>query len=267
MKTGRLAPVLVVAICVSLALTGVAAAKWNVFRAGSVILKFDGGISPKVLPRDELAPVAVSGRLEISTTDGSRVPAIRGGTFRADRNIYIDAVGLPTCRKGQLEANNSAAAKQVCGDSIVGSGEGTVEVRFPESTPILIESPLLFFNGGTRGGITTLFVHIYVTQPAPVAVITTTKFRRVDDGRFGLRFVTEVPKIAGGSGSVLDAKFRLSRIFTHGGQLRSYLRAKCPDGRFLFGVVRTEFDVEGLPAGVSPSFSGSLTRPCTPARG
>jgi hypothetical protein len=252
------------AICGLVLLTGVASAKWNVFRAGNVILKFDGGVSPKQLPRHELASVGVIGKFEIATTDGSHAPAFRAGTFDSDRNLAIDATGLPVCRKGQLEANTSQTAKRLCGESIVGTGSGTVEIAFPEQGPILVKSPFLFFNGGVRSGITTLFVHIYVTVPAPVAVITTVKFKRIHKGRYGLRFVSDVPEIAGGAGSVIDAHFRLERTFTYKGEKRSYLRAKCPDGQFLFRVVSTEFDVEGLPPGTSPSVSGTIARPCSP---
>jgi hypothetical protein len=260
----RTSLVCAVVICGLAVSAGVASAKWSVFRAGNVILKFDGGLSPKSLPRHTLAPVAVFGRFQIATTDGTHVPAIRRGTFEGDRNFTINAAGLPTCRKGQLEAIDSANARRVCGDSIVGTGDSTVEIAFPEQQPILVDSPLTFFNGGIKGGTTTLFVHGFITVPVPVGVVTTVRFKRVDAGPYGLRLVSEVPEIAGGAGSILAADFRLRRSFRYMGKKRSYLMGKCPDGQFQFRIVSTEFDLEGLPASAAPTLSGNLIRPCSP---
>jgi hypothetical protein len=260
----RIGLALVLGLCGLLILTGLATAKWNVFRAANLVLKFDGGVTPRALPRHELAPAGVTGKFQITSTDGSHIPALRGGTFEGDRNIAFDTAGLPVCRKGELEARNSDEARNLCGDAVVGTGNATVEISFPESAPITVKSPLTFFNAGSQGGITTFLVHIFITVPIPAAIVSTVKLKRVSDGRYGLRIITEIPKVAGGAGSVTDASFDLKRLFTYKGKKRSYLLAKCPDGRFQFKVVNTDFEVAGLPAGASPAFSGTLSRPCTP---
>jgi hypothetical protein len=73
-----------------------------------------------------------------------------------------------------------------------------------------------------------------------------------------------VPKIAGGAGTITKTSFFLRKTFTYRGKRRSYLRARCPDGSLHFRILRAEFDLEGFPAGGSPSVSGSITRPCKP---
>ncbi len=257
---------LVLAALSVLAVTGLAQARWDVFRAGNLILKFDGGVTPKVLPKDEMIPVGVYGKVRFETTDGTHMPAFRGGTFEVDRNVAFDAKGLPVCRRGALEASDSAAAKAACGDSIVGTGNGTVDIAFPESTPIRVESPITFFNGGVRNGTTMLFVHIYITVPVPTSVVTKVKFRKVGGGLYGTRIVSEVPVIAGGSGSVVAASFRLKRLFEYRGAERSYLKAKCPDGLFRFRVVEADIrDESAGPAAPSSglALSGTISRPCT----
>lgn len=261
---GRLTWILALAVVAAVTSTAIATAKWDVFRAGNVILKFDGGTLPNVLPRHEPAPIGVFGKVQISTSDGSHPPAFRGGTFEVDRNAGIDAKGLPVCSARELEARDSKTAKRVCRTSIVGSGTGTVEIEFPEQRPIEVKTPLTFFNGGVKGRTTTLFVHAFITVPTPAAVVTTVKLSEIDKGRYGLRVVSEIPVIAGGAGSVLYASFKVKRLFAYRGEKHSYLTGQCPDGRLLFRVVKTDFKVEaaGLPS--APSLSGALVRPCIP---
>ncbi len=260
----RLTWVLILAAVAAVACAAVATAKWDVFRAGNVVLKFDGGTLPDSMPRHRLAPIGAYAKIQVSTSDESHPPAFRGGTFELDRNIAFDATGLPICKAAQLEARDSRAARKVCGKSIVGSGQGTVEIAFPEQQPIQVKSPLTFFNGGVKGNTTTLFVHAFITVPAPAAVVTTVKFTKIHDGRYGLRVVSEIPVIAGGSGSVLSASFTVKRFFTYRGSKRSYLSGKCPDGRLQFKIVETDFKVEAGAYATAPPLSGTLVRPCIP---
>ena len=91
---------------------------------------------------------------EIGTTDGSHPPALRRVDLDFDKTHRLDAMGLPACRQGQLEARTTAAAKKACPDAIVGSGEGEVEVAFPEQAPFSAKGPIVLFNGGVQGGTT-----------------------------------------------------------------------------------------------------------------
>lgn len=260
----RLAWVLVLALLLAAGCTAIAMAKWDVFRAGNVILKFDGGAVPNTLPRHRPVPIGVFGRVQIATSDGTHPPAFRGGVFEVDRNARIDGRGLPVCQGKQLEARDSRAARQACGAAIVGKGTGTVEIAFPEQRPILVTSPLTFFNGGVKGRTTTLFVHAFITVPTPAALVTTVKMTEVNAGRYGLRVVSQIPVVAGGAGSLLSASFNLKRLFTYKGEQHSYLSGQCPDGRLLFRVVKTDFKVEAVGLPSAPALSGALVRPCIP---
>lgn len=241
----------------------VAQARWQVFRAGDVVLKFDGGPVPKTLPRHGSAPMGVVARLAVSTAGGTRPPALRGGVFDIDRTVSVDGRGLPVCKKGALEARTSGAARQACRDAIVGSGTANATIEFPESKPIDIKSPLIFFNGGVSGGTTTMFVHAYITVPVPSAIVTRVRFTAKRNGRYGMRSVTEIPKVAGGSGSLTSASFTLKRLFEVRGETHSFLNGGCPDGRIFFRVVSTEFELGNRLVGLP--LSGSLTRPCVPS--
>jgi hypothetical protein len=173
-----------------------------------------------------------------------------------DKTIRLHARGLPTCPEGRLVAQPTAAAKKACPDAIVGTGEGEVEVAFPEQKPFSAKGKLLIFNGGTRGPATRLFIHTYVDVPTPTAVVATVTITPTHRGHFGMHAVAQIPVIAGGAGSVTMFKLDIGRSFTYGGRRQNYLTASCPTGHWY-----TEGRIE---------FSGGTTLkvfhafPCTP---
>lgn len=208
------------------------AAKPTVVRAGNLVLKLNGGVAPKALPKKKMAPVALRISGNISTVDGSHPPAARTIIADFDKHGRVNAKGLPVCRSGQLQSRNSGAAKKACPKAIVGSGKTTVRVQFPEQRPFYASGPLVLFNGGVRGKVTTMFIHAYVSVPTPTAIITKVKIKSVRKGRFGTRAIATIPKIAGGSGSVTRFAMKIQRNFRFKGQKQSYLLARCANGRF-----------------------------------
>ena len=97
-------------------------------------------MSPKTLPKKTYAPVTVNVNGKISTKDGTHPAAFREGVIDFDKNGKIDTKGLPVCKGGQLEARNTASAKKVCGKAVVGSGNGLIQIAFPEQTPIPVKA-------------------------------------------------------------------------------------------------------------------------------
>lgn len=202
-------------------------------RIGNLVLADDGGIFPSTLPKHGSAPITARIIGEISTLDGSHPPALRSVDLEVDRTIDVDAVGLPVCRAGQIQARDTATAKRACGDAIVGSGKGEVQVSFPEQAPFSATGPVVLFNGGVQGRTTLIFLHAYVAVPAPTAIVTRAKVTRIDRGRFGLQIEAEIPRIAGGAGSVTKSELKIGRKFTHKGQKKSFLTASCPTGSWV----------------------------------
>jgi hypothetical protein len=258
-----LVPVLCAAA--ALGLTAVATAKFDTFRVGNLVVKVDGGVSPKALPKNSYAPVAVNIKGKLSTSDGSHPPAFRELIADFDKNGRINPKGLPVCKGGQLEARPTAAAKKVCGKSEVGSGSGRIQISFPEQPPIPVKSPITVFNGGTKGGKTTLFIHAYITVPVPSAVVTTVTIKKVSKGRYGLSTVSKVPVIAGGSGSVLEFDITFKRNFIYKGRRQSYFTARCTDGKFKAKIIKALFRNEaGGPRTITRVTNEEILRPCTP---
>ena len=255
-------------VCLILLFAGaaVASAKWTTVRFGNLVLKVEGKLSPRAFPRDEFAPASFRTRGQIGTEDGAHPPAVREAVVYIDKNGKFDAKGLPVCKAGQLEARDTKAVKRACGEAIIGTGEGTGEVAFPEQKPILVDSPITIFNGGVKGGTTTIFLHAFITVPTPAAIVTTFVFSRVDAGRYGLRGVARIPRIAGGSGSITDFDFKIKRLYTYKGKRKSFDLTKCPTGVIWAkgsGLFRDEVR-DGVDDGEETTLSASLSFPCTP---
>jgi hypothetical protein len=227
----------------------------TVVRAGNMVLRIDGDIAPDVLPRHRFAPMGFWGSARLSTVDGSHPPAVEESVFEADEDVAIGVEGLPVCHIDQLRAVDTKKAEAACGGAILGRGSVKVEVAFPEQKPFDSTGPLLFFNGGERDGAIRVFAYSYVSVPAPTAVIATAEIRRVREGPFGLRVQTRVPRIAGGAGSFVAARFSMRRVYTYRGERRTVISARCADGLIRAKGVFVFSDDTRL--------SGSVFRTCT----
>jgi hypothetical protein len=245
----RLVLTLALGAVVALVVAGIAAAaKPTIIQVGNLKLTFNGGFTPKALSKTKQTPIKLQVEGKIQTTDGSHPPALKEFVLETDKNGGIDAKGVPTCKAGKIEATTTSAAKKACKPAIVGEGTTGVEVLFPESAPIPIKSKLLLFNGGVKGGKTTIYIHAYLSNPIAAAIVTTVKVQKHKNGRFGLKSVASIPKIAGGSGSVTGFSLKIDEP--------GYLTAKCPDGHI---------DAQGEAIfSDGTKAKGGVTRPCTP---
>lgn len=210
-------------IAVSVAGIATGADKPVTVEAGNLKVTFDGGFSPKKLPKKKLAPITLTASGAIATKDGSHPPALKQVILETDKNGAINVKGIPVCKGGKLQSRDTKAAEKACPKSIIGKGTTNVEIAFPEQKPIPVSSKLLVFNGGKSGGTTTLYIHAFITVPTPAAIVTTVKIKKHKNGRYGLKSVATIPKIAGGSGSVTSFSLKINR--------KGVLTAKCPDGK------------------------------------
>ncbi len=195
----------------------------------------------------------------LATVDGSQPPAARTVAIDFDKHGTIDAKGLPVCHASALQARDTAAAKRACPRAIVGAGRTTVRVAFGgEQAPFDASGPLVLFNGGVRGRVTTMYIHAYVSVPVPTALVTVVKIKKIHRGRYGTRAVAKIPTIANGAGSLVDFNLKVHRSFRYRGRRHSYLLARCANGRF-FAHATTAF-ADGTRA------AGTIVRACA-ARG
>ncbi len=234
--------------------------KPSTVRVGNLELTFNGGFSPSTLPKKTLAPIALSAEGQIKTTDGTHPPALKEAVIETDKNGTVNVRGYPTCKSGQLQSQDSAHAEKICKAALIGSGTTNIEVEFAESKPIPVKSKLLVFNGGEKGGVTTIYLHAYITVPTPAAVVTTVKIKKIHNGRYGTKSVATIPKIAGGSGSITSFALKIDKKFTYKGKKVSVLKAKCPDGKLQAHVNATFFNYT---TGQTTKASTEILRTCT----
>jgi hypothetical protein len=256
----RLIMTLALAAALAVVVAGLATAAGNhkpvVIQKENLRVTVDGGFSPAALPKAKLAPIGLNVSGKIETTDGTHPPALREFIVETDKNGAINAKGLATCTASKLVATNTTVARKTCPKAIVGEGKTDVEIAFPESSPIIAHSKLTAFNGGVKGGVTTIYIHAFLTVPVPAAVVTTVKVSKIHSGRFGTKSVASIPVIAGGSGSPVFFELNVKKQFTVGGKSQSYLLAKCPDGHLNARGTAVFSDGKRL--------EGEVVRPCTP---
>lgn len=212
---------------------------------GNVETEFNGGFAPKTLSKTKPTPISFDISGAIRTLNGEHPPALREFLLEGDKHVTLSVKGIPICKP--IQSVDSKHARAACGPALVGSGQIKVEIKFPEQEPITTTSELLVFNGGRQGGVTTLFIHAYVTVPTPAEIVITVKIKKIHHGRYGLQSIATVPKIAGGSGSVTYFSLHIKK---------GILFATCPDGH-LNAHGRASFaDGTQVP--------GTVVRTCTP---
>lgn len=211
--------------------TAMAGDKPVTVEAGNLVFTFNGGFSPKALPKKTMAPITLTASGKIATKDGSHPPALKEAIVETDKNGAVFVKGLPVCKSGQLQSRTTTAAKKACPKAIIGGGNTQVEVQFPEQRPIPVSSALTVFNGGQKGGTTTFYIHAFFSAPVSGAIVTTVKIKKTNRGRYGLKSVATIPKIANGAGSVKSFNLKIGKTYTYKGKKVSVLSAKCTDGK------------------------------------
>jgi hypothetical protein len=126
-----------------------------------------------------------------------------------------------------------------------------------------VTSPITVFSGGESGGKVKLLIHVFITVPAPAAIVTDVTIKRKGSG---ISSVAKIPVAAGGSGSAIDFKFKLGKTYSYKGKKVGYFEAKCPDGVFKANVKKVLFKNEAKVPGVAAQteLKGALAVPCTP---
>jgi hypothetical protein len=254
---------LALSVVLAIGVAAIASATSTTVRAGNLILTFGGSVSPKAMPKQDFVPVTTHISGKIKTSDGTHPSALREVVVDIDKDVKINTKGYPVCKAGKLEARDTKAADEVCGDTILGEGVAHVEIAFPEQQPFIVKSPLTVFNGGESGGKVILLIHIFLKVPVPASIVTKVTIERKGTG---IHSVSKIPIAAGGSGSAVDFDFKLNKTFNYKGKKVGYFEARCPDGKFIAKSPKTVFENEAEIPGVAAKtvLKGSLVVPCTP---
>jgi hypothetical protein len=96
-----------------------------------------------------------------------------------------------------------------------------------------VPSKLLVFNGGEKGGKTTLFIHAYFSNPISGAIVTTVTIKKHKHGRFGTQAIAKIPQITGGNGSITSFELEIKKK-VHG---KNPISSTCTDGKLKVHVL------------------------------
>jgi hypothetical protein len=248
------------ALLVSLGATGLAHGEAR--QEGNAIVHFKGGISPHALPRQGMAPVTVAIDSTFTAADGTDPPPqLQTISIEINRHGKIFDRGLPNCHIHAIQPATIAAARHICGDSIVGDGRVGVRVHLANQEPFTFRGPLLVFKA-PRGedGSRRLLAQVYGIHP-PSAFVIAFKVEQKKSGDYGTAITTSLPEAARKWAYITHFEMKLHRVYTYRGRKHSYVSAGCgaPPGfpGALYPFARGTFGfAEGSRAVVS------LTRDC-----
>jgi hypothetical protein len=196
-------------------------------KVGNLEVTANGGFTPTAISKTKQTPIELKASGGVKEADGSHPPAVRELLIEGDKNAEVHVKGIPTCKSGQLQATDDAAAKKACKAAIIGEGTTTAQVAFAEQKPINVTAKLLLFNGGEKGGKITWFAHAYFSDPISGAIVTTVTITKHKHGRFGTLAVAKVPQITGGSGSIISFDLKIKKSVAG----VNPISAKCSDGK------------------------------------
>jgi hypothetical protein len=218
-----------VALLVALGAAGVARAEME--QKGDVVVDFNGGISPRALPRTGVAPVAVTIDSSFESAEGTDPPPqLRTIAIAINRAGKIFDRGLPSCRVRKVQPATITAAKRICREAIVGSGHVEVRVHLANQPPFTFTGPMLVFHAKRSGGNRRLLAQVYGLKPPSAFVLN---FKIVESGgEFGTVIKTSLPQSARKWAYVTHFDMKLRRIYTYQGQRHSFINAGCaaPEG-------------------------------------
>ncbi|MGN6255903.1 MAG: hypothetical protein ACTHO8_13120 [Solirubrobacterales bacterium] len=226
---------------------------------GDLFIKFDGGIAPLSLPRDQNAPISVRVEGTIRTLSGKRPPALRFIAIAINHGGEIDTRGLPRCRRSQIESVSSRQALAVCGPALVGEGRYVGAVSLPEQTAFPLRGRVLAFNA-IADGRRAILAHVYGQNPVPNSRLIVFHIRNAH-GTFGTILTADLPARLNKYGYLKEISLDLRRHFVYRGRRRSYLTAACaaPAG---LNIAAFPFVRVSMTFSDARKLSSTLTRTC-----
>ncbi|HEY2334889.1 MAG TPA: hypothetical protein VGH58_07785 [Solirubrobacterales bacterium] len=226
---------------------------------GDLFVNFDGGISPRALPRSAPAPIGVRIEGKIKVPPGQQHPSLRGIEVALNRAGRLETTGLPRCPRHKIESGTPAEALDACETALVGAGGIVARTDLQNQQPTTVRGEILLFNG-VDNGRPVIFAHIYQTEPTPLTRLVVFRIRR-SSGSFGTVITGDIPPSVNSNGYLESIFLQLERRYSYRGRQRSYLSAACsaPTGfnRATFPFAKTSMTFED-----GRTLSSTLVRSC-----
>ncbi|HEY6731811.1 MAG TPA: hypothetical protein VI039_12410 [Solirubrobacterales bacterium] len=187
----------------------------EVDQAGGVRVSVSGNLAPNRLPRQGVAPVAVSVSGKIRPGSANGIPKLTAIEIGLNSHGRLRTEGVPVCRLGKIDPSTSAQALVACGSSLIGEGRFSADVRIPEQSPFPSRGKVLAFYG-KLGGQPAIFAHIYGTVPVPTSYVLPFEIAKAK-GTYGTVLSASLPRVTGEWGYVTGISLNLKRGFVAAG--------------------------------------------------
>ena len=250
MRKKSLRILLLASALLALALTSYAGAETKIL--GNLQLSVQAKLSPKKLPRETSAPIAVSVGWQIQSTDpAQKPPSLKSVKIEINRAGILDPTGLPDCPYPQIQPASTQRALANCRPSLVGQGSFSALVGLEGQESYVSKGKMLVFKG-TRAGKAVLYGQIYTNYPFAASFVIVFKLSKEQKGTYATTLSATLPANLRAWGNLTEVKMRLARNFSYKGKRQSFLSAACPApkgfGAAPFPLARTSFSFNGAPA-------------------
>ena len=193
---------------------------------GNLLVRFNGGVTPRVLPRHSLAPVSVRVDATIRVPAGHSPPPLRHIEIALNKGGRLTTTGLPVCRRGEIDSATTAGALQACQSALVGAGGIVGRTAIADQKTFVLRGDLLLFNSRDHGR-QAILGHVYQSKPAPISHVIVFRIRH-PRGAYGTVLSADVPYAINHNGYLKSIFLQLQRRYTFRGRRLSYLSASCP---------------------------------------
>lgn len=201
-------------------------------------ITYDSQPAPIPVPSEGRIPISLRLATSIEMGDGSHPPATRELRFAFDRQYRLDLGDVPTCPPA---VRSQGRGESPCPAAEIASGRSSWDVAFPGQEPMQVEGRTVAYKI-PRGKIA---IHVFLPAPVTADVVTLVELSRAPKGsRYGLLATATLPKVAGGSGSLLYLGLRFDKglfsVACPQRNLQSSLAAGFADGtRVTVGALTT----------------------------
>ena len=232
----------------AVAAVGTAVAQAVIVQKGTMRMSVDSNLSPKKLPRDDRAPIAVSISWKVGTIDESEPPKLKKLKIEINRNGLLESLGIPICPIDKIQPATTERALANCRPSLVGRGQFSAIVGLEGQEKYVAKGKMVVFNS-ERGGKPFLYGQIYTAYPFANSFVIPFKVDRIKNGTYGTALTATLPPSLQAWGNLTEISMRLSRKYSYEGRRHSFLSAACPTPEGVpvasFSLARTSFVFSG----------------------
>jgi hypothetical protein len=188
----------------------------------------EGGITPSKLPKNKLAPVALTVIIETTNDNANGVPdPLTHVLLNFDDDGTIATKGLPICKKN-INNTTTQQALQMCGRAKVGGGEAIVRIPTGDTTHAEYPAVITAFNGPKKNGNPTILLHSRADDLGVTLVVVGTIKNSNAGGDYGKALDVPIPPLPANA-QLARFETTVKKTWKYRGRKMSYVSASCHD--------------------------------------